>query len=378
MSKERSSNFEILRIISMILIILMHCTLFGFSIYNQHFSLNKVALDVLFAGGKIVVNCFILITGYFMIKSRVTLKKFLKIVFQVLFYSILIMLIGIIFMNQQLNFNSLLNFLFPIIHGNYWFITCYIVLFLLIPVINKTILEFGRNFHKRLTIGLLILWCLIPTIFFNSYVAYSDLGWFIVLYLVGSYIRLYLKDNGTFQKWLFKAAVCFIICIALTIGIDFLATKINYFKSSSPYLTTSTLTPYFVHFLNMNSLPLFLASVCLFLAFKNLKIKSSKIINTIAGTVFGIYIIHEHPYLKNYIWDSVFHNKLYYFDLFHIIGSAFITVFIIFVCGCIIDLLRKFLIEKPVFNFFDKYSNKWIEKIKNNKLLLKGKRLYEK
>ena len=378
MTKVRNSNFELLRIISIIFIIFMHCTLFGFDLYNQQFSKNKAILDILFAGGKIGVNCFVLITGYFMIKSTITFKKVFKLIFQVWFYSVLIMLIGLLFMHKSLSINTFLSLIFPNIFGNYWFLTCYIVLYLLIPFINKTVLTFEKEFHKKILLALIILWSIFPTILFNAYVAYSDLGWFIVLYLLGGYIRLYHSSKDKFKQYFLRFLIWFGICLILTVGIDFLSTKLDYFKNSAPTLTSSTLAPYFVHFLNMNSLPLLLASIYLFLAFKNLNIKPSKIINTIASTTLGIYIIHEHIFVKYYIWQSIFKNKMYYYDIIHIIGSAFISVFIVFIVGCIIDLVRQKLIEKPVMKLFDKYYPSIKEKILNSKLYLKGKEIYEK
>ena len=39
--------------------------------------------------GKTGINCFVMITGYFMCKSEITLHKFLKLVLEVLFYNVL-------------------------------------------------------------------------------------------------------------------------------------------------------------------------------------------------------------------------------------------------------------------------------------------------
>ena len=41
-------------------------------------------------GGKTGINCFVLITGYFMCKSQITAEKFIKLLAEVEFYNIII------------------------------------------------------------------------------------------------------------------------------------------------------------------------------------------------------------------------------------------------------------------------------------------------
>lgn len=54
---------------------------------------NMIFLEIFGWGGKCGINCFILITGYFMCKQEPSWEKFFKLVFQIEFYSIGIYLI---------------------------------------------------------------------------------------------------------------------------------------------------------------------------------------------------------------------------------------------------------------------------------------------
>ena len=45
------------------------------------------------AWGKIGINCFVMITGYFMCTSNITAKKFMKLLFEAMFYKLVIYLI---------------------------------------------------------------------------------------------------------------------------------------------------------------------------------------------------------------------------------------------------------------------------------------------
>ena len=54
------------------------------------FAANSMFFFLFGAWGKTGINCFIMITGYFMCKSRITVKKFLKLLLEIEFYKIVI------------------------------------------------------------------------------------------------------------------------------------------------------------------------------------------------------------------------------------------------------------------------------------------------
>ena len=67
---KRNSNIELLRIISMILIVLSHYTVFSqIDIHAMPLSFNKLLLETT-ATGHIGVAVFVMITGYFMVSKR--------------------------------------------------------------------------------------------------------------------------------------------------------------------------------------------------------------------------------------------------------------------------------------------------------------------
>ena len=84
---ERKSNIECLRVLSMIMIVFYHFFVHGeFEITSL--SANAVIMEILSLGGRIGYDCFIIISGYFMIKSEFKINKLLRFIFQVTFYSI--------------------------------------------------------------------------------------------------------------------------------------------------------------------------------------------------------------------------------------------------------------------------------------------------
>ena len=75
---QRNSNLEILRILSMVFIVSCHFASCKFEDYSLLISNpNNYLIYFLDLFGKVGVNVFILISAYFMINSKFTLKKLL-------------------------------------------------------------------------------------------------------------------------------------------------------------------------------------------------------------------------------------------------------------------------------------------------------------
>ena len=95
-TKVRNSNLELYRIIVMLSIVFHHYVvnsgLMTFMDANPTAS-RSIFLYLIGMWGKTGVNCFVLITGYFMCQKSITLHKFLKLVLEVVFYNVVIFLV---------------------------------------------------------------------------------------------------------------------------------------------------------------------------------------------------------------------------------------------------------------------------------------------
>lgn len=86
---ERNALIELLRVILMLMIISSHYSAHGD--YEQftiaRLSWQTFVLQVLAFGGKIANNAFILITGYYLISSKINYKRVLHLLMEMFFYS---------------------------------------------------------------------------------------------------------------------------------------------------------------------------------------------------------------------------------------------------------------------------------------------------
>lgn len=161
----RQSNIELLRIISMILIIMHHFSVHGTFPFTPDLTFNKVFLQVFALGGKAGVVAFVMITGYFMISSSFKLHKFAKLIGQIWFYSIAMLGVAMGLGLDTVTSRNMMLALLPI--GAIGFVGAFLgdilvdVLAITNPEYMKQIFYFTKNdyglFQLLLGIGLFIL-----------------------------------------------------------------------------------------------------------------------------------------------------------------------------------------------------------------------------
>ena len=136
-NKQRVSKFELLRIIAMFLIVLHHSIIhgvFAVGINNEiNYPVNTIVSTILGMGGRIGVYLFVLVTGYFMIYSHITLAKIIKLWLPIFFWSILLYSFVGIMINNEFSIKNTITSFFPIIFNQYWFMTVYVFMYCLIP-----------------------------------------------------------------------------------------------------------------------------------------------------------------------------------------------------------------------------------------------------
>ncbi len=338
---DRQSYFELLRIVLMLMIVAHHFFVHGGFSYADGNLCNRIFLLFFGSGGKIGVSVFLLISGYFLIKGGFHIRKLIRYVLQIWTYSLAILGVAFFLHIWSGSTREWIRYVLPLGYMN-WFAHYYLLLFLFVPFLNVMLLHFDKILYKRFLLLGFFLWYLIPTV--TGLVGMRlDMGAsllldFFYLYALGAFIRLYGQEYRM-KNAMSKAALGYAAIVLL----DFLITKfpLRHIKG------------HLFYFAELNSVLVLGVAVCLFLAFKQLRIGHSQWINRIAATTFGIYLLHDNDLLRKWIWQDTLQVSQFYTSEWFPLYAIGIVLFVFCVCG-ILDFLR--------IRFLETYYLRWIEK----------------
>lgn len=333
-ASHRASNLELLRIVAMLMIIALHQNATANAIAtltpgNLNYYITHIVQSICICS----VNCFVLLSGYFMIeKDEAPIKKCIHLLVDVAFWGLVGFGCSFVIWGESPNVKDIIIAVIPYIKGRRWFVRDYIILMLFVPFISSCLVRLSKKNYQTLLVVLLLVFSIWPSFFPNPPI--DDYGFscihFIHLYVIAGYWKLY---GVKFPKPL----ICisgYLISVILILGSALLGMGYSYAYN---YLFT------------------IIAAISLFLLFRSLTIQSS-VVNKLAGGAFDTFIIHT----------TTFFAELIYVRLFHVDTALF---------GPSALYLRGLLLCPPVFYLFcavlvagkrwifNKSVDKWIEKL---------------
>ncbi len=281
--KERESNYELLRMLAGMAVIILHFNYFpggGGALANATGATYYVLL-FLEALCACAVNIFILLSGYFSCYSKkIKTGRLLEILLQTICLSLAVNVVSSIIHNSW----SITQLAGSLIPANYYVIL-YIALMFLAPFINKLTDSLGkRGFNILMIIAFLLFsvyafavdilkeisgsaWAGLSTVGIDGSMNGYTIVNFVLVYLLGSWLR---KNEGLKN---IKTSILLVILIAC-------AAAIMGWRRFLP----ETAWPYHS--------PLIILEACvIFTLFGRIKI-SSRVINTIAPAAFTCFLIH--------------------------------------------------------------------------------------
>lgn len=339
----RNSNLELYRIIVMLLIVAHHFVVNSGTLeimYKNPLSTNSIFLFLFGAWGKTGINCFMLITGYFMCRSNITLKKFVKLISEILFYNIIISLLFLI--SGIGSIKDVLEGLLIVRNvdsGN--FISCFLIFYLFIPFLNVLLQNITQKQHQYLICLLGFLYVFLGTMPKFS-VVMNYVSWFSFLYIVAAYVRLYPIKNRMWGLWTIFFVITAILSVITCLFLGDILDKHNAYKFVS----------------DSNTFLSFAIGFCSFMYFKDLKIMQSRVINTIGGSTFGVLCIHANSNaMRKWLWGTVLNVKGAYLIPFEkLILFSFLSVLGVFALCSLIEIVRQRAVEKKILNWVEKTS----------------------
>ena len=345
----RSSNLELYRIICMLMIVAHHYVVnSGLTGVEGPLSAEPTASNSLFlaifgAWGKTGINCFLMITGYFMCTSRITIKKFLKLMGQIYLYQLILFPIFLVAGYETVSIKRIVTLIMPVWGFNNGFVSCFIAFWLTIPFLNILVQNMKKRQHELLMLLLLCCYTLLGSVP-TFKVSFNYITWFGIIYIIASYFRLY--PHPIFERralWGWMTMLSVVLAMVSIFGLQYFGGLGFYFVS------------------DCNKFFAVVIAVCSFLWFKNMNIKNSKIINAFGAATFGVLLIHANSdAMRTWLWkdtvDAVGHYSLPLGQL--ILFSLGVTLTVFLVCN-LIDQLRIATLEKWFFKWYDnKFSAK--------------------
>lgn len=289
----------------------------------------------------VAVNCYVMITGYFLIDCYIVRwNGLIRTWGQTFFYSVFFMVLAYL-MNDTIRKKDVLNALFPIYNGTYWFVTSYVGLLLMAPFLSLIV----KGFNKRqyvIMLAILFFMCF-QFLYGRVYAGFTSVLWFSFVFLVAGYFRLF----GVPSLWeKYKIFVFVFIWIVIFL----FGTLINIIRGGDFELVSSAYDGPMI-FLSSSLFVLFLQNNARTVS----NGKTKQILSRIAQYTFGVYLIHENHYIHAFLWKEVIpaeYNGLMFF-------YCILTCLLIFCICIIIDYIRMILFKLIRVNtLFDIVSKK--------------------
>ena len=347
-TKKRDANFELLRVIAMFMIVTLHYNLHANALLELGMPATKVQLfaTLLESFDITGLNVYVLLSGYFMSRSSVKPSRLLSLIAQVYFYTIAIslamILVGTYVVHSGNSIFKMGQYLFPISSEHYWFVTAYIIMYVLSPIMNAAVNTLSRKQLKWSILGLLVWFCfiksIVPVMFVTDHYGY-DFGWFICLYLIAAYIRKYdvtLFDNAKRSGLVFVFS-CLMI-FAMTVAMHYINLK------------TGRLNYYATVPIHLNFIFTLTGSLGLFSFFRFFKMREGKIadISRFLGPLtFGVYLVHMHLEIKDrwVVWMEHLMGAVPTESVLLFAWHLLRSIIIVFFAGVFVDWIRKMIFD---------------------------------
>ena len=280
-SSERRSGLDLLKIISMGMIVLHHMLTHGGLLFAfPEVSTTQKAVQLLNMLLFCAVNTYALISGYVLSKSTFRLSRLLELWLQVFCTGAVITVAFQAFSGAAVSTQDWLKALFPVVMDEYWYFTAYFGVYLLMPALNHLLHTLNRRTLLGVLGALLFLLCIVPLFGQNSTLSLGGgyhIGWLLALYLLGGGIRLYgckLPRKIT--------PVVYIVCALLAWAV----------KPLQQYVSPAML----------------LCALSLLILFEKLSLPRwlQKASLVLAPLTFGVYLIHDHPLVREHLMKMRF------------------------------------------------------------------------
>ena len=283
---------------------------------------NVVPGLFLSSGGAITADyAFIALTAYFLLESKKkpVIRRLLVFLAQVA----TLYLIRFVVIRGLWGFDSGNWFVEDyILGGAWWFVTPYMILLLTYPLLNRLYEAISEKAHGLLCI-LLGIWFLVNGITLCMNLL-NDLVAFLFTYTVMAFLR-----RHDYRRWFLKTQKWQMLFLYL---VGFLLTFLVswYVKLPGVLASDEVANEVVKHLIGKYTLLQFIMGLAVFFLFRDLTVPQSKTINTLARSVFFVFLLHE-TVMGVYWYFGWINGQYSYYST-----SSFWLWLGIYVCSCLL------------------------------------------
>ena len=327
---KRNYGIDLLRLAAMLLVAALHILGIGGVITGAELLSGQfLTAQFLRIAMLCAVNCYALISGFVGWGKRPKLSGFAMLWLRAVLYCAAIT--ALYARTGPVDYRTALNAVLPVTTGQYWYLTAYAGLFVLMPLLNFVVQKMPKRELTAALGGILLLFCVLPisplTDAFYLHDGYSVL-WLAVMYLLGGYLGKYgVLSRLSRGKWLlvYLGAVLFAYVPRMAV----LYLKPSYWSMGYGNILIEYTSPTIV-----------LAAAALLAVFSRLKLPgwAENAVSRLSPHAFGVYLLHAHPLVFSHVLEDRF-AALGTAPIPVLVGSVFAWALGIWLLGLCVDWL---------------------------------------
>lgn len=346
--KNRESGIELLRLISMFMIVISHVLMslcytslyisdngYVLPIYNTSSDWRIITMLVIRHFGNLGATIFFLCSAWFLIgREKVDKKKWLRLLLDNWVISVTIFIIVLIINGGEPKLNPGYSF-FPVFYCCNWFVSCYLIFLVIAPFLNMIIRSITQKTLLRLVVFMIAFIVPMGYVLHKTSFVSPLLVWFVVFFAI-AYIKLYRSEFAD------KTSAGIALFLAGTAGL------VGTVLISEALANTAGAQTIGILDYNTDSNPfIILMAFGLFILFRNLKFKN-QIINYLASLSMFVYVIHENIVLRKcyrpLIWKEIYSRYGYSY----ILSKLLLVSLCVFAAAIILSILYDLTLRKFV------------------------------
>ena len=245
---KRNSSIELLKIIAIIMIVFSHAMAawpsnekYPYTIIQQGgqyidiwaatTDIQTLLIMIMKVCGQLGNVIFVSCSAWFLVESKsLKFEKPINLIIDNFLIS-LIFVVVFLLCGVSIDKHLLVHSIFPFLFETHWFITCYVFLYVLHPILNIIIDNLEEKRHRSYLIGCFFLYSFIAVLLPGKLYS-NDLVGFILIYFIIAYIKRYktnfVNNNKLLKKIIIITTIISLLCFA---GFDLLGLRIHFLRN---------------------------------------------------------------------------------------------------------------------------------------------------